>query len=287
MADLVTPRQAAKLLGVSESTVRRWCDAEMVATTRTTGGHRRIHRRALLAFARDRGMEVLDTAPLTTAGRGGRLPGPGELSARFYEHLVGHGDTELRQLAVGIVERTGDSAGLCDDIIAPAMHRVGEDWSTGRLRIFREHAATQRVTAAISDLARQVSALEPEAPIAICAALSGDPYALPPAMCGLVLSSVGYRVTGLGPNTPAAEILEAAVELSATLIAVSISTEPSSSDELESLCVRANEHDVRVALGGRLLTAELRRQLEPDFFGDTMAHLASYAKRLIQSAPSR
>ena len=32
--------QAAELLGVSTDTVRRWADAGMLATTRTSGGHR-------------------------------------------------------------------------------------------------------------------------------------------------------------------------------------------------------------------------------------------------------
>ena len=38
----VSPRSYAKLVGVSESTVKRWCDAELVDSIRTAGGHRRI-----------------------------------------------------------------------------------------------------------------------------------------------------------------------------------------------------------------------------------------------------
>ena len=35
--------EAAKLLGVSPDTVRRWADAGRLATSRTTGGHRTIN----------------------------------------------------------------------------------------------------------------------------------------------------------------------------------------------------------------------------------------------------
>ena len=35
--------EAAKLLGVSSDTVRRWADAGRLATSRTTGGHRTIN----------------------------------------------------------------------------------------------------------------------------------------------------------------------------------------------------------------------------------------------------
>jgi len=281
MSDLLTPRQAAKLLGVSESTVRRWCDAELVAIAKTAGGHRRIRRQALLRFARGRGMEVLDMAPLATAGHGGRLPASDELSARFYRQVLDEDEKEVQQFALGIVERTGDTARLCDDIIAPAMHRIGEEWSEGHVRIFREHAATRRAAAAVTHVRSRVTSLAANAPVAVCAALPGDPYSLPPAMCGLVLSSAGFRATVLGPDTPAAEILQAAVELSATIVTISVSTAPTSIDELALLCEGANEQGIRIALGGQMLTSELRKQLEPDFFGDSMAHLASYAKRLM------
>ncbi len=283
MSVLFTPRQAAGLLGVSESTVRRWCDAGFIATTRTAGGHRRIQRQALLRFARERGLDMLDIAPVATAGRGGRLPELAELSARFYQQLVNGGEKEVQQFVLELVGRIGDSAVVCDHIIAPAMHRVGEQWSANRLRIFSEHAATQRAAAALTIARSQLTTLGVDAPSAVCAAMAGDPYSLAPAMCSLVFTAAGFRVTLLGPNTPASEIVQAAAELSATVIAVSVSAPPLSHGELAALCTKADELGIRVALGGRMLKLALRKQLSPDFFGDTMGHLSSYANRLMQT----
>jgi excisionase family DNA binding protein len=58
----LTLGQAAKYLGVAQSTVRKWADRELVPAFYTPGGHRRFRRADLDAF-------------LTRSGAGGR-PGP-------------------------------------------------------------------------------------------------------------------------------------------------------------------------------------------------------------------
>jgi molybdopterin-binding protein len=60
---------AARLLGVSIDTVRRWADEGRLATTRTAGGHRLVEGDALARFAVE-----LAEAP--------DLPGAAPLSAR-------------------------------------------------------------------------------------------------------------------------------------------------------------------------------------------------------------
>ncbi len=50
MKEMVTTTAAAKLLGVSTTSVKRWADADMLPCVRTSGGHRRFPRAALLAF---------------------------------------------------------------------------------------------------------------------------------------------------------------------------------------------------------------------------------------------
>ena len=54
----VSTRQASALLGVHESSVKRWCNAEELECQLTPGGHRRIPIRALVAFARGQGIQV-------------------------------------------------------------------------------------------------------------------------------------------------------------------------------------------------------------------------------------
>ena len=56
--------EAAKLLGVSPDTVRRWADAGRLATSRTTGGHRTISGPDLARLSQ----ELAAEAPTGEAG---------------------------------------------------------------------------------------------------------------------------------------------------------------------------------------------------------------------------
>jgi excisionase family DNA binding protein len=286
LSNLLTPRQAASLVGVSESTVRRWCDAGLVKTSKTLGGHRRIERQALLGFARSQGLELFNRAALTGVGRGGRLADAEQLSANLAEQLLTGDERAAQQFVVGLYERTGDLAALCDDVLAPALHRVGRDWAAEALAIFREHAATQCALSVLSLLRSRLSEPAADAPAAVCAALSDDPYALAPVMCSLVMKEAGFRTTLLGPDTPADEVLQACIDLSADVVTISVSNEAAFAP-LAALCEQLEQQGVWVALGGRSLTAAHRRQLRPDFFGDTMGHLLAYAERVRRRLKTR
>jgi excisionase family DNA binding protein len=61
--DWLTLGQAAKFLGVAQSTIRKWSDGGRVPTFYTPGGHRRYRRRDLETF-------------LDRSGPGGRTSGP-------------------------------------------------------------------------------------------------------------------------------------------------------------------------------------------------------------------
>ena len=51
--ELLSPKQVAQALGVSESSLKRWCDQGLIATIRTGGGHRRLALPDVLRFIRD------------------------------------------------------------------------------------------------------------------------------------------------------------------------------------------------------------------------------------------
>ncbi len=64
-ADWLTLGEAAKYLGVAQSTVRKWCDSGRLPAFYTPGGHRRLRRADLDAFLGSSGAPVLRrSAPL-------------------------------------------------------------------------------------------------------------------------------------------------------------------------------------------------------------------------------
>jgi len=55
---LLSPRELADALGVSESSLKRWVDAGKIAAARTDGGHRRIALPEAVRFIRETGAPV-------------------------------------------------------------------------------------------------------------------------------------------------------------------------------------------------------------------------------------
>src|SRR5919201_3132626 len=62
--DWFTLGQAAKYLGVAQSTIRKWTDSGRVPAFKTPGGHRRYRRRDLDAFLEHSGQASEPTGPL-------------------------------------------------------------------------------------------------------------------------------------------------------------------------------------------------------------------------------
>ncbi len=69
--NLVSPTEAAELLGVSESSVRRWIDAGLMKAYRTIGNHRRVELEELRRFASERGLPFMEKAAPVEPATGG------------------------------------------------------------------------------------------------------------------------------------------------------------------------------------------------------------------------
>ena len=52
MHEPLSPKQVARAIQVSESSIKRWCDKGVIPTKYTAGGHRRIPLGGLMDFLR-------------------------------------------------------------------------------------------------------------------------------------------------------------------------------------------------------------------------------------------
>lgn len=95
--------QAARLLGVSVSSLRAWAAAGLVPHVRTPGGHRRFHRDQLEAWMARRGGHLPQShdgrGAALVAGRIRALPDAAGLLRRCHDQVV---DDALALLADGI-----------------------------------------------------------------------------------------------------------------------------------------------------------------------------------------
>ena len=145
----LTIQQVSALLAVPVSTLRSWERRYDVPTTaRTTGGHRRYTTRALdeLRLMRDeitRGKRAADAAVSARL-----LLEPPASARRFVDAFL---DAAQGMDPAGVrmcLDQALGELGLgetIDDVLMPAMRRIGRWWEIGRCDIGHEHLATEAV----------------------------------------------------------------------------------------------------------------------------------------------
>jgi MerR family transcriptional regulator, light-induced transcriptional regulator len=286
-------RQAAQALGVSVSTIKRWVDVGAIHASRTVGRHRLISMPEVVRFARENGLSVVSA----------KLSGKTEESDlettidKIRSHLwlaLREGESrEAKRLIHSFHAAGHGGVKLADQLIGPVMARIGRGWSVGAIDVFREHEATQTIARCLLELTEQVTRSQEERssrPLALGATSEEDPYILPGLLCELVLREGGWDSRNLGVNLPLASLANAVRVYRPRLVYLSVSHLSDQGRfvrEYFSFHETAAECGAAVIVGGQGLVSELRAQLVYASFGDRMAHLAEFARRLFPRSGER
>jgi methanogenic corrinoid protein MtbC1 len=173
---------------------------------------------------------------------------------------------------------------LADEIVAPAMKKLGHDWQTSRIDVWQEHRGTQLCAGALYDLKEDLEArAEKNRPVAVGGAPQGDPYLLPTLLAQYVLLDAGWEAVNLGPNTPLASVAKAVKELRPRLLWISVSyleNREAFIQGYKDLYRVAERQGVAVAAGGQALQESLRSAIPYTTYGDGLSHLAAFARTL-------
>lgn len=215
----LTPRDLADALGVSESSLKRWADDGVIPVSRTAGGHRRIAIADAVRFARESGLhvehpEALGLEEIVPAGAARE----GGTSEALFAAFLRDDWRVARGLVVGAYLAGQSVATICDGPIREALGRAGELWQHGSEGIVIEHRAVDTCLQALSFIRSLIPAAASDAPVALGAAVAGDPYVLPSLSAAVVLADAGYRDVNLGPTMPTAALASAAERYAPRLV---------------------------------------------------------------------
>lgn len=256
---LLSPRDLADALGVSESSLKRWVDAGKIAATLTAGGHRKISVGEALRFVRESG------APLARP----ELLGVPEVARATVDEEASPGNRLLGYLLTGdtvgargwlLARYLGGTtiAALADGPIRDAMHALGELWKHDHEGVFVEHRGTDAALQAIAHLRMlvepppELSARPDSRPVAVGGTPEDDPYVIPSFLAASVLTEIGMRAVNLGPDTPAIALGAAVAHHRPRLVWISASTKLSADRVVRFAAgIAALPATVTVAIGGR------------------------------------
>ena len=273
-------QQLADALGVSISSIKRWIDKGAIRATKTMGKHRLVALSHALKFARDEQYPIENL--LALSGRATITAVDDSVVNDLVEALSSGDVWEVSGIVASALNAQRGAVALADDLIRPAMERVGHLWMIGSWDTYQEHQATQILVGSLLGLIRKVSRDEgPGRPLAIGATPEGDVYTLPILLGELVLRERGWDVRSLGSNLPLRSLAAAVRAYRPKLVFLSASTIVDKARFLQDYSYfyeAASQVGAAIILGGRALDAELRSRLVYASFGDRMAHLAEFAR---------
>src|SRR5690349_7459158 len=254
--DVLSTRQVAQLLGVGEATVKRWADAGEIDCFRTPGGHRKFRLRDVTGFVQRRKFEVRDALPAQLAP-GEEAGGDEAIAAVEKSALAGDASALVAQMAA-LRLHGHDLAAIFDDVLAPALVRIGEEWQSCKLSVADEHIATQAVVEAI---ARAQPLAEPpgepnrgDRGTAVVAAVAGEQHDVGPRMAACLLRARGFEVLAPLAATPAADLAALVQRSRAQLVALGSTVSPDGrglQEQVELTARAARGGGGRVVVGGK------------------------------------
>jgi methylmalonyl-CoA mutase cobalamin-binding subunit len=108
-----------------------------------------------------------------------------------------------------------------ENVAAPLLRRVGDEWHAGRLSFAQEHLVTSLLHDIVAERMRSFGRQE-GAPRLLVATPAGERHAIGAVLAGAAAAVDGWSVVYLGPDLPAREIADAAATSGARAVAMSI-----------------------------------------------------------------
>jgi len=277
--------QVAAALGVSVSTVKRWVEDGVLPAEKTAGGHRKLLLANVLEVARRERLPTSDLGRLVGAPRRrAKSVDTTSLEKSLYQAmLTGQGD-EVRQLILGAYQSGIAIESIADQIISPALCRIGHDWEMEKIDVMHEHRGTQLCAAALFELKAMLERrVKRNRPVAIGGAPAHDYSVLPTLLAQMVLLDAGWEAVNLGANTPLGSLQRAVVEMRPRLAWLSVSHLDHCDTfmrEYRDFYHAAEQKGVAVVVGGRALGDAIRATIPYSSHGDGLTHLAAFARML-------
>ncbi len=282
MASKITPKQVARGLGVSESSVKRWCDKGVIETEYTAGGHRRVALSSIMQFLSSTKYRLVhpEALGLPASSGTGRLA-IDRARGQLTEALLGGDELRCRQIAIDLYLAEFSLSRMCDEVFAQAFVEIGDAWACGEAEVFEERHGCEILDRILDELLTFVPT-NVEGPLAIGGTPTGDYYSLGTKMAELVLSECHWTATSLGMNLPLESLANAVKKRRPKLLWLSCSYLEDENTFLRDYRGLYEEvgASTGIVVGGRALHEELRQQMQYSAYCDNMQHLESFATTL-------
>ncbi len=213
-----------------------------------------------------------------------RLPGtaPDGYSTRLFDVLVRH-DEQSANLLLNDVLVQYDIVAVCNDVITPCLHRIGDAWAAGRIRIATEHFASNYLRGRLMTYFQQMPHGRLHSRILVGCGPS-ELHDIPALILSIMLRREGYRVEYLGQDVHVGDLLDY-VRVERPSMVILTANSPQSAHELQRVHAGLNamRPKPKFGFGGRACAANpsLRESVPGIYLGDTLSAGVARVKQLL------
>ena len=180
---------------------------------------------------------------------------------------------------------TADPMTVVDDVLIPALDRVGADFEAGRVflpQLIQSAGAAQAAFEVIrGQLSGQPGAAEDKGTI-VLATVKGDIHDIGKNIVKVLLENYGYTVIDLGKDVEPAAVAEAVRKHGAPLVGLSaLMTTTLKSMEATIALLRQEGLDCKVMVGGAVLTPEYAAQIGADYYAKDAKESVDVARKVL------
>ena len=279
----LTTRDVARLLLVSEATVKRWADDGLLLPKKTVGGHRRFSIQSIARLRREQGIAPAAQAPTKGVSKK-KIPGRSPSAESFSEMLLSDNEAEVTAQLTNAYLQNHALTTLFDTTITNAMHRVGDLWFNGTITIADEHLATRVMLSALQKLRGIVVPEQATGLKAVTCGIEGDLHELPIHLAEIIFESEGWDISNLGPNTPLFTLRDMVARKKPDLVCISarsIVDLDRATTEYAQLRKIIGKNKGRTVLGGEVFRdSNLRQRFPAEFYAESFGGLSTFVKGL-------
>jgi len=290
MTDLkcLTTKEVARLCRVSDATVKRWQEAGLLQSERTSGNHRRFRPEEVARFQRAQNLGLKqchgDESILAASGR--KPDGKTFSGSTIFQSLVAGCEEATANVLISAHLEGQSLAEIFDDLICPAMRQIGELWANGQLSITKEHLATRIAHNALHKLRRMLPVSQTVEKTAVCCALEGDFHELPTHLVQMTIENEGWEAINFGANTPLRALTEEILRRKPDLVCISgtvINDAEHIFRDYQASRTRTAKLKIPFVLGGKAFAdGNIRERFPAEFHAGKFTDVASFVQSLTQ-----
>lgn len=275
---------AAEKREKKEADLKRRLAEEAAGQTREQGTHRdgNALNDGVQAFSRP------DGAVSQGDSAAGNLPSPAESEVRqTLRNAVMKGNRNgIAAITREALSKGEDPTGLLNQVLLPAINEVGELFDKGKYFL-------PQLIGSAEAMKNSIEILEPlllkessasDMPVVVIATVEGDIHDIGKNLVALMLKNYGFRVIDLGKDVSKEEIIKAAKENNAQIIALS-ALMTTTMQRMREVIAYARQEGVnaKIMIGGAVITQEYADEIGADGYSGDAAEAVKLARRLTEA----